>query len=435
LEGKSMKKSTMGRCLILGLFLAGCNGNGLHPAAGEIAPREPYAAQPTGYTVTDLGTLGGTFSYPEGINNAGAQTGRSTLFGDAVLRGFLWQKGRLLDLGAFPAGPNSAGASVNANLQVTGGADGAASVADSNASCLVTSSLDSHAFLWQNGTLIDLGTLGGKTSTGNWINSRGQIIGASQIRETDPNGFVGCGGAPGSQVVRAFLYGNGKMRDLGTLGGFDSAADTINDRGQIGGGSDITTAVDPALGYPHHHPFLWTKGVMTDLGTLGGEFGFTEGVNNNGIAIGLSTLVGEQHAHGFLWQHGVISDLGVLDGDTDSNAQGINTFGQVVGFSGTDEAIRAFVLNRGVMTDLNTLVNPELGFQLFDAQWINDAGEIAVGAMQQNTGDIHAVLLKPSNRAFRGRAGGARLTERLRRYFLRRYGYGRMPVLKHAHDH
>jgi len=64
------------------------------------------AAQHTRYTVTDLGTLGGTFSEGDGINNRGSVEGKSTLPGDTILHAFLWRNGVMTDLGTL-GGPNS----------------------------------------------------------------------------------------------------------------------------------------------------------------------------------------------------------------------------------------------------------------------------------------------------------------------------------------
>jgi probable HAF family extracellular repeat protein len=418
-------------------FLSACSGGG-SPAPEPPQPtvsstRAASIARQTGYKVVDLGTLGGSFSTNDDVNDRGAAAGTSTLAGDAVTRGFLWTKGGLIDVGALPVGPNSYGQNVNARLQVVGAADGAASIADSNAACFTASSLDSHAFLWQNGTMRDLGTLGGKSSRSSWINDSGQIVGTSQINATDPNGFAACGGTPGSQIIRAFLYENGKMKDLGTLGGYDAFGAAINDRGQLVGSSQISKTVDPTLGFVRQHVFMWTNGVMTDLGTLGGGLGYPEGITDQGAVFGLTTLVGEQHVHAFLWQHGVMTDLGVLKGDTDSSALGENSFGQVVGFSATSSTMRAFILQNGVMTDLNTLLSANSGFQLATGFWINDAGQIAAQALVEHTGEMHAVLLTPSNNGARGKAGGAPLTQSLRKYLLRRLGYGHLKLLTSKH--
>ncbi len=79
------------------------------------------------------------------------------------------------------------------------------------------------------------------------MNHRGQIAGESHL-----TGAVG---------QHAFLYSNGQMTDLGTLGGYSYATD-LNERGQVLGNSYT-------VGNSQHHAFLYDAGVMTDLGTLG----------------------------------------------------------------------------------------------------------------------------------------------------------------------
>ena len=73
-----------------------------------------------------------------------------------------------------------------------------------------------------------------------------------------------------ARSVFACLWQNGKMRDLGTLGGHDSSATAINTRGQIIGNSATTRMDRPGFnGIPIHHGFLWQNGRMRDLGALG----------------------------------------------------------------------------------------------------------------------------------------------------------------------
>ena len=207
-----MKKLvTIGILLLELSLLAGCSGlqsfSSTGPAQDTAVSRqssvsalnqETAAAQgnlthPTSYTVTDLGTLGGAFSTNDDVDNSGAAAGTSTLAGDAVIRGFLWSRGSLINIGALPDGPNNYAQNVNERMQIVGAADGAATKADASAICFTASSLDSHAYLWQSGIMTDLGTLGGKSSRASWINNHGQISGASQINAVDPNGFF-CGG-------------------------------------------------------------------------------------------------------------------------------------------------------------------------------------------------------------------------------------------------
>ncbi len=149
-----------------------------------------------------------------------------------------------------------------------------------------TASGREHAFLWQNGTMRDLGTLGGAYTTGSRavdINERGQIVGSS-VSATISYGQLGAG-------VHAFLWQNGRMRDLGTLARNPptSTAVAINDRGEIIGNS-------PATG--DWGPFLWRNGKMINLGTLpGGSHSESVAINNRGLVIGDSVPAGHAACH------------------------------------------------------------------------------------------------------------------------------------------
>jgi probable HAF family extracellular repeat protein len=375
------------------------------------------------YTVTDLGTFGGTQSFPNGgITGTGAVAGFSTLPGDTVTRSFLWQNGRMIDLGSLPAGPNSYANGIDESLQIVGAADGAASTPDNNGSCFAASpQFEPHAYLWQNGVMTDLGTLGGKGSAAFWINITGQIVGVSQIKRTDPYGAIFCGSSGGGQIIRSFVLENGKMVDIGTLGGFDAAAIYINNDGQITGPSQVRTRIDPTLGFVPTHAYLWVNGAMRDLGTLGGGLSEGHAVNEQSTVVGYSSLLGEQHQHAFLWHGGTMKDLGTVGGDTDSNASDINNVGQIVGISGSANytTSRAFLWQNGVMTDLNTMISNSAGVQLASGFFINDAGQITAAALVQHTGQMHAVLLTPTDATVQGQSRNVRITARLRKFLFR----------------
>lgn len=402
---------------------------------GQTADAQAAGNQTT-YTITDLGTLGGTFSYPSFISPSGAVSGLSTLPGDVVLRSFLWTRGSgMIDLGQLAGGPNSFAENVNKKLQVTGSADGAPTPGDGNSLCFgaqdgsgAQDGLVSHAYLWQDGVMSDLGTLGGQSSGHSWINNKSQVVGISEINAPDPFG-ADCNRMPGSQIIRGFLWENGVMTDIGTLGGNDTAALFINNAEQIAGTSDVTLTPDPSLGYVPHHAFLWKNGVFQDLGTLGGGTSIPEAMDDIGDVVGFSTLPGEQHVHPFLWKNGTMTDLGTLPGDTDASAEAVNPSGEVVGVSFTDTTARAFILSNGDMTDLNTLIDPNAGYQLFAAQWLTDTGQIAAGALVESTGEMHAVLLTPTNNSIRGKSARVPLTNDLRKLLLRGYGRSRMKFL------
>ena len=125
------------------------------------------------------------------------------------------------------------------------------------------------------GTMTDLGTLGGEFSIAFGINGRGQVVGNSWTADG---------------VTHAFLWEKGTMTDLGTLGG-NSYARGINGRGQVVGASNTTGG---AL-----HAVLWEKGTMTDLGTLGGERSCLGGENSRARGINvLGQVVGQSLAYG-----------------------------------------------------------------------------------------------------------------------------------------
>ena len=307
------------------------------------------------------------------------------LVGIRQMHAVLWKDGHITDLGTLEGGYESVAFAVNSRGQVAGG--GFNTVPDPF-SFLGT---QQRVFLWQNGVMEDLGTLGGPDAglvgsfKGNVeMNESGQVVACSYTNSTvNP--------ITGTPTVDPFLWENGAMIDIGTLGGTSGCAVYLNNRGQVVGYSNVA-------GDLTFHPFLWERGIMKDLGTLGGTFGFANWINDAGEVTGGATILGDRALHAFSWKNGIMTDLGTLPGDVVSQPQAVNSRGQVVGASSQTPdftANRAFLWESGgPMVDLNALVISGLGVQLLSAVDINNRGEIdAVGVLP--TGDTHAILLIP----------------------------------------
>jgi probable HAF family extracellular repeat protein len=425
----------------------------------QLATRAQGAREPE-YVLVDLGTFGGTQSSVNSaakiLNNHGmVGGGADTSKRDAAYphgnpfvenypdrdhfleHAFLWQKGDRADLGALPGATSSYVNWVNGRGDAVGVSETGVMDKENGYPGLT-------AVLWKNGQIFNLGTLGGNESVALAINNAGQVIGDSANTTPDKYSIFGY-----KTQTRAFLWQNGKMQDLGTLGGPDSLAQYINDRGQIAGFSYVDARSVKATGAPTQHLFLWESGSMRDLGTLGGTQAGVSGLNNHGQFAGSSNLQGDKTSHpflwdgkslrdlgtlggkngwvewlneagavvgaantatpcpgchepqvyrAFLWQHGAMQDLGVVPGDRCSWAYGINTTGQVVGASGhCHGGLHAFLWRNGSMVDLNTLVASS-PLRMNYAYAINDRGEIAGNGVLAN-GDIHAFVLIPTHLA------------------------------------
>src|SRR5215469_9629156 len=232
--------------------------------------------QPPNYTVTDLGTLGGTSGFANDVNNSGSVVGDANLPGDTEFHAFLWSKGIKSDLGTL-GGPNSSANSINERGEVVGGAE--TSTPDPLGENLCGSSLICLPYLWQDGHMVPLPTLGGNNGIASGINSRGQVAGQAENTTPDPT----CDPSITPQVlqIKPVIWRNGNIQELPTIGGDpDGFVLAINDNGQaVGQTGDCTSPF---------HAVLWNKGIPTDLGTLSGSLLFPSHINNRGQIVGFA---------------------------------------------------------------------------------------------------------------------------------------------------
>jgi len=270
---------------------------------------------------------------------------------------------------------------------------------------------DSHAFVWYNGSIQDLGTLGGNISSACAINDLGQIVGDSYITD--------------NSTSHAYLYSNHSMQDLGTLGGNSSHARDINNSRQIVGYSinnegiqssflfhdglmqdlNISDKMNSAMGINNlgqitghyfsdsggRYSFLYINGVVKNI-ALTTPIPPACSINDNGQVTGFFVVPGSIHPYLY---DGTLKDLGTLGGRS-AWSYGINSFGDVVGSSQTLEGdSHAFIYSKGEMKDLNNmLVDTNNIWLLQRASGINDAGQI-VGNGVNPLGQQRAFLLNP----------------------------------------
>ncbi len=328
------------------------------------------------YTITDLGTLGGTSSYGTGINDSGQVSGYSYFADDSRPYEFFYDGSDMHNL----LGANSYGMGINDSGSVTGSSSYLyehwervwVSIFQSEWR-LLWSEWRESAFTIGPNSYRELGSLGGNHTGGTGINDNNQVTGYSST--SGQNGF------------HAFITdGYGGMQDLGTLGGTSSYGFGINNSGQVTGASSVSGGDE--------HAFLYNGGPLQDLGTLGGALSAGRAINDSGQVTGESTT-SDNERHAFVYDEGIMHDLGTLGG-TDSVGQGINDSGQITGHSTTIDGVQhAFLYdsNLGRMFDLNQLIDPLSGWTLRAATDINNVGQITGSGIIN--GETHAFILTP----------------------------------------
>jgi probable HAF family extracellular repeat protein len=326
-------------------------GRALAAAACAALAVLAHAAPPV-YAVRDIGTLGGDVTRPAQVNDRGMITGESTRHpGDKQGVAFFQWKKKFVGLPQETPGIASHGTGVNASGAVAGWegppsggglrpflwtqagklvlADSGDAMAINDDGVVTGTALLSgwHAFSWRDGTMTDLGTVGGfSASSGAAVNRQGDIA-----------GWVG----ESSVDSHAMVVLDGTMIDLGTFGGAAAQATGINaGRVVCGNFQTHSTAPDAA--------FVWHDGAV-QLIQGPDKTGLLEAaaISDAGVVVG--TMRTQHVRHAFAWRDGVLTDLNDAlapgsEGWTLEEATSINGRGEIVGRGTLDGRTRAFLL-------------------------------------------------------------------------------------------
>lgn len=290
---------------------------------------------PGGYRAIELNVVG----FADDVNDA-RQLAGSFVNDNAKWHPFLWQRGRLTDLGALRSGSNEFGYARDINNR--GQVVGYSAVAWGEEDVTV------HAFLWQRGVMTDLGTLGGDESWATAVNDRGQVFGTSRVASGEHH---------------AFRWERGVMTDLGAFEALDA-----NNRGQVVGTGGLVEG---------YGAVLWDRGRAVGL-----DFGHPSAINNAGWVVG-SGYDDTVTSHAYLWRSGVVTDLGTLGGA--SAASDVNDRGVIL----VNGDAGAALWSAGRLTDL-TPYGVAGGWPGVGA--LNNRGDLAGGVLTSDGGDVHPVL-------------------------------------------
>ena len=332
-------------------------------------------AEPPMYEIIDLGSLPGNPSCrATGINDLGQVTGRckDSASGAEPNQAYIWEDGVMSPVDGVTGFSSHSPYAINNDGWIVGQA------VEVNFF---------HAFVYKDGTMMDLNDLLPPGSL--W-----ELALAADVN--DAGQIAGWGYYDGSTSEHAFLFDDGVVTDLGTLGGNKSRAIAINESGVVVGHARNANDED--------HAFIWEAGVMTQIGPFStGNYSIALDVNDNGMVVG---SFGHQEGASwtrfpFAWQDGEVAELDP-GGTFTTSARAINSHGTIVGSGsrpdGTFIISVAILWDKADPFDLYELIPPDTGWLdgLGTALGISDDGRvIGDSLLALSDGNEHAYLLRP----------------------------------------
>lgn len=405
----------------LGAALIAAAACSSHSSSNVLPGQASVARSTPAYTVHLLGSLGGTNSAANSINQLGWAMGLSFLKGNTTAHAAMWKGRAAIDLETL-GGPNSAVEWPVSNDR--GFVSGISETSKKDPlgespswSCHAflpdggSSGLTCLGFVWHDGVMRALPTLGGNNGYAAGMNESGVIAGWAETSVSDSTcvapqqlQFVPVTWNASTLTVQQLptLTVNGKLDP-------DGAATAVNRSGEVVGISGIC---DQAVGrYTAQHAVVWNNGALTQLQTIGGKSWNTPtAINDTGQIAGFLNQPGaadDQGAPNFIsviWNDPSQPpvQIGALPGDQLSEPTGINNSGTVLGVSFPSSHV--FVWNNGSMTDVTALASKTFpAYTLVSVGGIDDRGEIAGqacelvnGACPSTNPTLVAFLAKPN---------------------------------------
>jgi len=280
-----------------------------------------------------------------------------------------------------------------------------------------------HATLWRDGSLLDLGTLGGPNSSVTWNvkDTGGVIVGISQTATPEPLGEYWSSAAfygPPYNIGfinLGFVWEQNQVRGLPTFpGGNNGFATGANNLRQVVGwaenGVHDGACVSPQV--LQFRPAIWTLGPpdqIQDLPLIPGDTsGAATAINDNGQIVGISGIcdqaVGRHTArHAVLWENGGVTDLGNLGAQWWNTPTAINQRGDVVGFDGDPAFVEGDIVHAFMWTredgirHLKPLQGRSPKHVDSEAYGINEARQVVGISCDANFVDCRAVIWDHGN--------------------------------------